>query len=77
WLSGDLTSLPPPAEDSRGSEHPRRNSRERGARDGAGRDRAPREDGDKDRGRGRGNRAAASHKADNDIQDNGVDVIEA
>ncbi|TAV48868.1 DEAD/DEAH box helicase [Rhizobium leguminosarum] len=77
WLSGDLTSLPPPAEDSRDSERPRRNSRERGARDGAGRDRAPRENGDKDRGRGRGNRAAASHKSDNDMQDNGVDVIEA
>jgi len=76
WLSGDLNSLPP-AEESRETERPRRNSRERGARDGAARDRAPRENGDRDRGRGRGSRSAASHKSDNDIQDNGVDVIEA
>jgi superfamily II DNA/RNA helicase len=76
WLSGDLNSLPP-AEESRETERPRRNSRERGARDGAARDRAPRENGDRDRGRGHGSRSAASHKSDNDIPDNGVDVIEA
>ncbi|WP_184320960.1 DEAD/DEAH box helicase [Rhizobium phaseoli] len=61
WLNGDLNSLPP-AEEGKDSDRPRRNGRERG---------------DKDRGRGRGNRGAASHKSDNDIQDNDVQVIEA
>ncbi|WP_085737371.1 DEAD/DEAH box helicase [Rhizobium sp. CIAT894] len=67
WLSGDVNSLPP-AEESADSERPRRNSRERGAKG---------ERGDRDRGRGRGNRSAAGHKSDNDIQDNDVQVIQA
>ncbi|MBB3912912.1 superfamily II DNA/RNA helicase [Rhizobium fabae] len=66
WLSGDVNSLPPPVEDSRDSERPRRNSRERGGRDDRG-----------EKGRGRGGRSATSHKSDNDIQDNGVEVIAA
>ncbi|WP_184466249.1 DEAD/DEAH box helicase [Rhizobium esperanzae] len=67
WLNGDVNSLPP-AEESADSERPRRNSRERGAKG---------ERGDRDRGRGRGNRSAAGHKSDNDIQDNDVQVIQA
>ncbi|RUM05390.1 DEAD/DEAH box helicase [Rhizobium chutanense] len=67
WLSGDVNSLPP-AEESADSERPRRNGRERGAKG---------ERGDRDRGRGRGNRSAAGHKSDNDIQDNDVQVIQA
>ncbi|WP_064802844.1 MULTISPECIES: DEAD/DEAH box helicase [unclassified Rhizobium] len=61
WLNGDLNSLPP-AEEGKDSDRPRRNGRERG---------------DKDRGRGRGRQSAASHKSDNDIQDNDVQVIAA
>ncbi|WP_184459570.1 DEAD/DEAH box helicase [Rhizobium aethiopicum] len=61
WLNGDLNSLPP-AEEGKDSDRPRRNGRERG---------------DKDRGRGRGRHSAASHKSDNDIQDNDVQVIAA
>ncbi|SCB56535.1 Superfamily II DNA and RNA helicase [Rhizobium aethiopicum] len=61
WLNGDLTSLPA-VEESKDSDRPRRNGRERG---------------DKDRGRGRGKHGAASHKSDNDIQDNDVQVIAA
>ncbi|PDT29029.1 RNA helicase [Rhizobium sp. L9] len=61
WLNGDLNSLPP-AEEGKDSDRPRRNGRERG---------------DKDRGRGRGRHSAASHKSDNDIQDNDVQVITA
>lgn len=45
-----------------GKDSPRRNGRERG---------------DKDRGRGRGRHSTASHKSDNDIQDNDVQVITA
>ncbi|MBX4867859.1 DEAD/DEAH box helicase [Rhizobium bangladeshense] len=61
WLNGDLSSLPP-VEEGKDSDRPRRNGRERG---------------DKDRGRGRGKHSAASHKSDNDIQDNDVQVIAA
>lgn len=61
WLNGDLNSLPP-AEEGKDSDRPRRNGRERG---------------DKDRGRGRGRHSTASHKSDNDIQDNDVQVITA
>lgn len=61
WLNGDLNSLPP-VEEGKDSDRPRRNGRERG---------------DKDRGRGRGKHSAASHKSDNDIQDNDVQVIAA
>ncbi|MDK4734117.1 DEAD/DEAH box helicase [Rhizobium sp. CNPSo 3490] len=61
WLNGDLNSLPP-AEEGKDSDRPRRNGRERG---------------DKDRGRGRGRHSAASHKSDNEIQDNDVQVITA
>ncbi|MFS8144406.1 RNA helicase [Rhizobium sp. R635] len=61
WLNGDLTSLPP-VEEGKDSDRPRRNGRDRG---------------DKDRGRGRGKHNGASHKSDNDIQDNDVQVIAA
>ncbi|EJZ21720.1 DEAD/DEAH box helicase [Rhizobium sp. Pop5] len=61
WLSGDLNSLPA-VEESKDSDRPRRGGRERG---------------EKDRGRGRGKQGAASHKSDNDIQDNDVQVIAA
>ncbi|MBB4478185.1 superfamily II DNA/RNA helicase [Rhizobium etli] len=67
WLSGDVNSLPP-AEESADNERPRRSSRDRAAKG---------ERGERERGRGRGNRGAASHKSDNDIQDNHVQVIEA
>ncbi|OWV75085.1 RNA helicase [Rhizobium sp. R339] len=61
WLNGDLSALPP-VEEGKDSDRPRRNGRERG---------------DRDRGRGRGKHGAASHKSDNDIQDNDIQVIAA
>lgn len=62
WLNGDLSSLPP-AEESRDDD---RSSRRR----------EPKSRG-RDRDRSRGGRSASSHKSDIDVEDNGVDVIEA
>ncbi|OWV70963.1 RNA helicase [Rhizobium sp. R634] len=61
WLNGDLSALPP-VEEGKDSDRPRRNGRERG---------------DRDRGRGRSKHGVASHKSDNDIQDNDIQVIAA
>lgn len=62
WLNGDLSSLPP-VEESRDDD---RSSRRRDSK-GRGRD----------RDRSRGGRSASSHKSDIDVEDNGVEVIEA
>ncbi|NRP85761.1 Superfamily II DNA and RNA helicase [Rhizobium lusitanum] len=62
WLNGDLSALPPAEEGGDDNRSPRR--REPKGR-GRERDRSPR------------GRSASSHKSDIDVEDNGVEVIEA